>query len=67
MYKECKNSEELKEKEDQYIKDELENKRKKKLQSDEIIFTDEEVEEEITENLFENIDAESIEDQLTRK
>lgn len=71
LYKECNNSDEIKKASDKYISDEIESKQNKKLQSNEIIFTDEEndeeQEEECYENLFANIDSDIITDQLTKK
>jgi len=73
MYKKCNNGNELKAIEEKYINDELESKKLKKEQNDEIIFTDEEEnlgeeEEEVDyQNLFANVNIQDMTDQLTRK
>lgn len=67
LYKNCTNSDQLQEIEKKYIEDELESKKNKKLQSDEVIFTDEEEEQEVYENLFQNVDADTLTEQFTRK
>ena len=67
-YKECQNSNQLKEVEEKYISDELKSKEDKKKQKDEIILTDEEDEEEEDySNLFSNIDINKMCDELTKK
>jgi pre-rRNA-processing protein TSR3 len=73
MYRECKNSIELKAAEDKYINAELECIQKKKGKSDEIIFTDEEDNQEEEDeqidfnslNLNQNVD--DMTDQFSRK
>jgi pre-rRNA-processing protein TSR3 len=76
LYKECTNSDQLKNVEEKYIADELENKRKKKLTSYEVQFSDEECEEKNQEgelqeddytHLFDNINVDELTDQLTKK
>jgi pre-rRNA-processing protein TSR3 len=69
MYKNCENSEQLKLAEDKYIKEELDNREKRKHQTNEIVFSDEgeEEEEEDYTNLFANIDINKMTDDMTRK
>ena len=73
MYKKCSNGAEMKAIEEKYISDEVESKRVKKLQSDEVVFTDEENDEEEEEeevdyqSLFSKVDLDDMDHQLTRK
>lgn len=74
LYKNCKKGEEMKIIEEKYISDEMECRKNKKLQSDEIVFTDEEEggederEEDIDyQNLFANVNLDEMTDQFTKK
>jgi pre-rRNA-processing protein TSR3 len=71
MYKSCNNGAEMKAIEEKYISDEVESKRVKKLQTDDIVFTDEENDEEEEEvdyqSLFSKVDLDDMSDQLSRK
>ena len=75
MYKKCNNGEELKKVEEKYINDELESKKNKKLESNEVVFSDEDEFQEEEEdgeqvdyqNLFRNINLDQMTDELTKK
>jgi pre-rRNA-processing protein TSR3 len=72
LYKDCKNSEELKTIEVKYLEEEIMKREIKKQQSDEIIFTDEEEsprdEEEIDyKSFFANVNLQEMNDQIIKK
>ena len=70
MYKDCKNSEELKAIEVKYLDDEIKLKELKKLQSNEVVFTDEEdlSEEEVYyKSMFANVNLDDMTDQIIKK
>jgi pre-rRNA-processing protein TSR3 len=65
MYKNCKNPEELKVVQDQYLNEEIDRRNNKK--HEEPIFTDEEDSEEEYENLFQDFDIDAMNKDLTTK
>jgi pre-rRNA-processing protein TSR3 len=72
LYKECKNDADLKKAESNYINEQILNKERKKLENEkELVFSDNEEEDEVEsedyQNLFANIDIDSMTNDLTRK
>ena len=69
LYKECKNSDELKIVEEKYISDEIQAKKNKKETVDDLNFSDEDDKDEEVDytQLFNNLNIDELTDQLTKK